>query len=605
MYKNLILILVLSSTILFAQQETIYELDEEIVVTASQIPTAFSDVARTISVLNRADIARLPVQSIADAIDYLSGVDMQQRGPNGVQSDVSIRGATFEQTLILIDGVKVSDSQTGHHNMNIPLTLEDIEKIEVLKGPGSKHFGPNALGGVINIITKFSEKKQVSLYESFGQHQFYDVGATVSLPLENIQTRFSIQKSATEGYRENTDFNGHNSSFASRISLNANWDADLLMGLSDKKFGANSFYSPNFPMQWEHTRTLFVKSGLGYKSGRYWYNTKFSFRRNDDTFMLDRDNPMFYQNQHQTNSTALEMHLGVHHILGITSFAAEYNLESISSNNLGQHKRNKSGLYLEHQFEQTWYRLIVGGSFYQVSDWGWNLWPGIDGRINFSRNMHLFASVGKAFRVPTFTELYYWDPANSGNADLKEESAWIYEAGFGYSNSGFRAQLSIFQRDSKQLIDWIWQDDKNYWQVQNVPEIRTTGLEVGLNFRPEIEKSPSFIQHLSIQYTYLNSVKDVQGSISKYTLSYLRHQFIAGLTHVVFYPHIQVAWKFRWEDRLLYDSRFLTDFRLKWTLELLQFNLDVVNLWDQEYEDYFNIPLPGRWIKFGIQMQVF
>ena len=121
-HRYLFILLVLFTTALFAQDETIYELDEEIVVTASQIPTVFSDVARSISILNQEEIARLPVQTIQDAIEYLSGVDMQQRGPNGVQADVSIRGATFEQTLILIDGVKVSDSQTGHHNMNIPLT---------------------------------------------------------------------------------------------------------------------------------------------------------------------------------------------------------------------------------------------------------------------------------------------------------------------------------------------------------------------------------------------------------------------------------------------------------------------------------------------------
>jgi len=603
-HKYLFITLVLFTTALFAQDETIYELDEGIVVTASQIPTVFSDVARSISILNQEEIARLPVQTIQDAIEYLSGVDMQQRGPNGVQSDVSIRGATFEQTLILIDGVKVSDSQTGHHNMNIPLTLADIEKIEVLKGPGSKQFGPNALGGVINIITKFSESKKISLYESFGEHQFYDIGATVSLPMDNIQTRFSIQKSATEGYRKNTDFDGRTISFASRIDLFEHWKTDILIGLNDKKFGANSFYSPNFPLQWEHTRTLFVRNGLDYKSEKYWYSTKSSFRRNDDSFMLDRNNPSFYHNHHQTNSAGLEMQLGFHHFLGITSLAAEYNLESITSNNLGDHQRNKKGLYLEHQFEQAWYRMIIGGSFYQVSDWGWNLWPGIDGRINIARQMHLFASVGRAFRVPTFTELYYWDPANSGNADLKEEQAWIYEVGYGYSNGEFQAHLSFFQRDSKQLIDWIWQENEKYWQVQNLPEVQTQGLELGLNYWPASDKSHSFLKHLSIQYTYLNSIKDIQGSVSKYALSYLRHQLVAGINHAFIYPNVQLAWKFRWEDRILYDSRFISDLRLMWAFEQIQLNLDVLNFLDRKYEDYFYISLPGRWIKLGIELNI-
>jgi len=586
------------SGFLFAQQEeTIPVLDEEIIVTASQIPTAFSDAARNIVVLNAEELARLPVQTIQEAAAYIAGVDLQQRGPNGVQSDVSIRGASFEQTLVLIDGVKVSDPQTGHHNMNIPLTLRDIEKIEVLKGPGAKQFGPNALGGVINIITKFGSKKQISLYETFGSNRFYNAGVSVFLPLENVRTRISAQTSGTDGYRENTDFTANTVSLAAR-GMHGVWgESDFLLGFNEKKFGANSFYSLRFPRQWEHTKTLFIKSGWKYKTEKAWFNIRFNYRRNDDSFLLNRDNPEFYHNQHQTNVAGLEIQSGFYSFMGVTSIAAEYGLESINSNNLGIHQRHKSGLYLEHQIEKERFRLIMGGSFYQVSDWGWKWWPGIDGRFNITRQIFVFGSVGRAFRIPSFTELFYEDPVNKGSAALKEEQAWNYEAGFGWFPQGFRANISFFQRDSRRLIDWIWQEREQFWQVQNLPEMKTRGIESSLVFWPDV----FYIKQLAFNHTWLNSVKDLRGRISKYALSYLRHKISITLNHKIFLAGGEASWKFRWEDRLLYGNHFTTDLRLSWKLKKVCLNLDVTNMWNAAYEDFFHIPLPGRWIKAGIQ----
>lgn len=116
----------------YAQQFPVYEL-EPIIVTASRIPSAFSHIGRSIIVITRDEIESANVQSVQDLLEYASGVDLRRRGPHGTQADVSIRGGTFEQTLILIDGIKINDSQTGHHNLDIPLQLDDVERIEILK----------------------------------------------------------------------------------------------------------------------------------------------------------------------------------------------------------------------------------------------------------------------------------------------------------------------------------------------------------------------------------------------------------------------------------------------------------------------------------------
>ena len=99
---------------------------QDVIVTASRAPISFSDLTRSVIVIDSSDIKETPVNSIQDLLQYTSGVDIKQRGVDGVQADASIRGGTFEETLILIDGVKMSDPQTAHHNLNLPISLDNV-----------------------------------------------------------------------------------------------------------------------------------------------------------------------------------------------------------------------------------------------------------------------------------------------------------------------------------------------------------------------------------------------------------------------------------------------------------------------------------------------
>ena len=343
--------LLLLPFILFADDEDkILELDEDIVVTASRFPTAFPEVSRGLVVISKSEIEQLPVQGIQDLLEYAAAVDVKPRGPNGVQADVSIRGASFEQTLILIDGVKITDPQTGHHNMNIPLVLADIEKVEILKGPGSRLYGPNAFGGVINIITKEANLQDISLSAIYGSHNFYDGQASVALPFGSGGGRLSVSKSTSDGYRENTDFD------ISTISLNshtylANTKLNVSAGYTDKEFGANSFYTPAFPDQWERTKTLFARSSVQFKSANFTIEPGISWRRNKDEFMLKREDPDFYHNLRTNDVLSFDVHSDCSSAIGLFAMGGELTFDKIESNNLGNHKRTRSGLFLTHQTE--------------------------------------------------------------------------------------------------------------------------------------------------------------------------------------------------------------------------------------------------------------
>jgi vitamin B12 transporter len=141
----------------------------------------YSDLSRVVTVIKKDEIAGLPVQSLQDLLEYVMSVDLRQRGPNGVQADISIRGGTFDQIMILLNGINYTDPHTGHHNLNIPVDLESIDRIEILEGPGSRVLGPNAFSGAINIITGTGEKTGANLLFSGGQYGYLAQSGDVTL----------------------------------------------------------------------------------------------------------------------------------------------------------------------------------------------------------------------------------------------------------------------------------------------------------------------------------------------------------------------------------------------------------------------------------------
>ncbi len=603
---NLIIILtVLSGSFLFAQEETIYNLDDEIVVTASRIPTSFPGAVRSIVVISREEIELAPVQNIQDLLEYAAGVDVKQRGPNGVQADISIRGAAFEQTLILLDGVKISDPQTGHHNMDLPVSLSDVEKIEILKGQGSKLYGPNAFGGVINIITRKAASKQVSLKAVYGEHQLYDGTVSIFAPLGNTDHRLSFSKSGCDGYRKNTEFNILSASYGSYLKWGSS-ALDFLIGYTDKKFGANGFYSELYPNQWEHTKTTYIKTGLNLKGERFAFAPKIYWRRHNDDYILDREKPDWYHNIHTTDVYGVEFQSNLISKFGLTAIGAELSKEEIESNNLGNHNRTKGGLFFEHQMEfYNKLQLIAGAFAYNYSGWGWHWWPGVDLGCQINQAVKIYASIGQSFRVPTFTDLYYSNPSNQGNPFLKEEKAWMYELGLNFKKGLLNASLAGFKRDSENLIDWVKGTADSTWKVRNIAEVTVNGLEASLLVVQPVFIPGFHLNKIQLNYTFLDYDKNMGGFVSKYVLTHLRHQVLLGFEHNVFIKELTAGWKIRFEDRQEYDPHFLADIRILWKQKHLDLFLEATNLFNKSFSEIGSIPMPGRWIKMGFNYNLF
>jgi iron complex outermembrane receptor protein len=583
-------------------QEKNYELNE-IVVTASKSPITISNLTRDVIVIDNNEIKTLPVSNVQDLLQYTGGVDLRQRGINGVQADVSIRGGNNEETLILIDGIKVIDPQTGHHNLNLPISLDNIQRIEILKGQGSRIFGPNAFSGVINIITKKGSGSSLFVNASGGENNYFEGTAGGSYSLGPLNSYLTFSKIKTDGYRHNTAFDRINFSYNSSIKA-GDGRINLLFGYDDNKFGANGFYGVVYPNQWEHTTTKFLNAGAEFGNEIFSFSPKIYWRRNDDNYLLDYQRPSFYQNIHQTNVYGAELQSSINSAAGTTSIGGEFVNDEIRSTNLGTHSRNKKGIYAEQKISPVKNFTIITGAFlYDYSGLGWKFWPGLDLGYSFFENLRIYGSVGKGFRIPTYTELYYSSPISVGNPDLKSEETLNYEAGLNWLNSNYSARISLFRKEGKNLIDWVRTNEGKPWTARNISRINTNGFEIYLSIKPSGFFDYFPIYKISTDYTFLNSDKKNTSYQSEYLLDFLRNQLIVQAENY-WWLGIKQSWIFRYEDRINFENHFIVDSQI--SKEIGNFNLFIkaTNLFNKSYQEISGVPLPGRWIITGIKFRM-
>lgn len=574
----------------------------DVVISAGRTPVTFSDAARNITVLDSTMLSRLNVSSVADVLKYISSVDVRQRGTDGIQTDISVRGGTFDQTLIVIDGVKVNDPQTGHHNMNIPVVIENIERIEILKGQGTRIFGANAFSGVVNIITKKADTKRINISLNTAQNSTYSASILGQLPAGIFENSVSASYARSNGYKHNTGYNTWN--LTGKTAINAeNINFVLSGGYNYKEFGANSFYGVAYPNQWEKTNTKFVTLAGNYWINNFTLNTKAYFREHNDEYLLDFMRPSFYKNTHETYVKGIELQAGIQTGAGITSIGGEISEDKIRSSNLGNHTREKYGMFLEHQLIIDSFSLNAGFYAYKYAEIGWKYWPGFDLSYKLSHNVKVFGSFGKAFRLPTFTDLFYKSPTINGNPLLNHEETTNYEIGTSYSNASLTFNLTGFIKDGKNIIDWIRSGNSNKWIAENIADIQTKGIETSFDLNLPVLFDQNVFTNLSFSYTWLDADKNIGEKESRYLLEHLRHQATLILTNKLPLDIIQNT-ALRYEDRVNYSKNFNIDLNLRRNIENLVLTFSINNLLNTTQTDFAGLPLRGRWFSAGINIEI-
>lgn len=609
--KKLTLLAVLCSTgLLHAQQpDTMPQgLLPDVTVSANRIDLPFSETSRSIQVISRAEIEAAPVQSVAQLLQFVAGVDVRQRGVHGVQADVSIRGGTFDQTLVLINGIKMNDPQTGHHSMNLPVDLENIERIEILKGPAARVFGQNAFAGAINIITRTPDEAYARFQLQGGSNQMGGGRFSVSLPKSNFKQYFSVGKDFSQGYRPNTDYDINQFFYQASFKYISS-ELHLIAGYTEREFGANGFYaSPAATDQYEEVQTSIVALELRHKKRGFQIKPRVYWRRNQDEYIFVRSNPSIYRNLHIGNTAGFEVNSSYKSSLGQTGFGIDLQQVGLRSNILGNHERQVATAFLEHRFSFLRGRLDLtpGVLFNYFNDFGANLLPGIDAGLRISDAFSVYANTGYTYRVPTFTDLFYEDPNNLGNPDLTAESALSYEFGVRYQYRGLRLQSSFFQRDGRDLIDWRRESVEVPWQPLNVGFLSIRGAEFHANwYFPAILGSDSPLQRLQVGYTFIEAqLGDGDGAppLSRYVLENLRHQLVASLEYRI-WKKLYHTVAYRYTDRVSLDDYQLVDTRLQWRNESVGIFVELNNVLNVAYTETNLVPMPGRWMRLGMNFQ--
>ncbi|WP_299580567.1 TonB-dependent receptor [uncultured Sunxiuqinia sp.] len=617
-----------------------YDLDE-IEVSAQRAPVTYSQVARIVSVIEKDQIDAAPVNSIQDLLEYALSVDIRQRGTHGVQADVSVRGGSFDQTLILLNGINLSDPQTGHHNLNLPVSFKSIKRIEILEGPAARVYGPNAFSGAINIVTEPLLADQLAIDLTYGEHQLRDLNVSANAQVGKLSNFIAINNMASDGYIDNTDFDSYNVFYHGLLQAEAG-KLDVQAGHSNKSFGANGFYTPAYPNQFEQTKTTFAS--LKFETGeKLHFTPALYWRRHQDRFELFRDNPASWysgHNYHMTDVLGASINSWFTSQWGKTAFGAEFRSENIWSNVLGEmmeepidvpgekgqqftksHSRTSVSYFAEHTFYLGNLTASGGAMANWISDlnYEWNIYPGVDLSYQLTDGLKAYGSFNKSLRMPTFTDLYYAGPTNKGNPDLKPERSTTIEGGLKLNNRYLHLQAGYYHRVGKDLIDWVRESEEFLWETRNLTEIKSNGLEfiAALNV-PELLGQPFFIQRINTNYAYNQLDKSQSEYLSNYALDNLKHKFVFSVDHKL-WKDLMGAWNFRFQDRngsyaqfedatyvgeADYESFWLTDLKVYWKTRKLQVSASATNLFDQKYVDLGNIRQPGRWLTFGVKYQI-
>lgn len=568
---------------------------QTVVVTAAATPIELGTANRTLTVITREQIEALPAYSVPDLLRLVSSVDVRARGERGVQTDFAVRGATFGQMLVLIDGVRLNDQQSGHHNGDIPVPFDAVERIEVLHGPGASVFGADAYGGAVNIITR--RQAPPSAVFTAGSNGLAAGRAQWSGTSGGLGQILSANVDRSRGFMYDRDFR------TASIRSQTSWGPKTRIGVSwlDKEFGANNFYGVSPSREWTNQTLLTLHQQLG-EVGGWRGSVAASYRTHGDRFLWDQRTPGLFENRHRTH-TALGTFSATRRLARNGSFTAgaEAGQDWIRSTNLGDHELGRVSAFGEwRQPLSPAVQLDASLRADRYEQFGSSWSPSVGLGWWASGRLRLRASAARAFRVPTFTERFYSDPGNLARAEVGPERSWSGEGGAEvFLPRDVVVHATVFRRADSDVIDWLRPDATVRWQTYNVRDVDTTGIELQIS-RPLPRGGL-----LTAGYTGLDVSAPAVTQLSKYALDYAPRSFTAAVVLPRLGP-VRVAPRFEYRDRrrprvqangavalssadyLLVDAR--VSLRLASQIEL---QVDGTNLLDVTYEEIAGVAMPG------------
>ena len=575
---------------------------KEVVITSTRIDLPFKENSRTIDVISSEAIKNSAATNVADLLQQVAGVDIRRRGTAGSQADLYIRGGGFDQTLLLVDGIKMDDSQTGHHTLNAALPIEVIERIEIIKGPAARVFGQNAFTGAINIVTKKRLASSASINVEGGSFGQLNSSVTFGEEYENASFMVHVGALTSDGYRTNSDYENKNYVLKG-IFNKKKQPIEVLATFFDKKYGAENFYTTNPDWhEYEETQNSVIGVSTVFRTEKFKITPRVYWRRGQDIFLLKREDPSFFRNLHITNKVGAEANASYTSNLGITGFGIDLSRVSISSNNLGKRNRTMANLFLEHRFKLANEKLDItpGVAVTYFSDFKFHAFPGVDIGYQVSENLKAYGNLGVTYRIPTYTDLFYNDPRTIGNENLDPEEAFAQEIGLKYNSGKFTASMAVFNRDADNLIDFIRPDTDatSKYTATNIAKVNTQGFELNADYRFMLNE---FNQTLSFGYNFLeDDILDQNKELSRYSLNTLKHQFITRFTSK-FFKNVRQNIIYKHAQRTIGTSYNVWDASIIVDFNKFSFTATANNIFDADYIESGFVPMPSSNVLFGLR----
>lgn len=597
----------------------------------------YSEMGRVLTVIDKVEINRAAVQSIDQLLDYVAGIDIRQRGTNTTQADISVRGGSFDQVLVLLNGVNITDPQTGHFNLDIPLNLSDVSRVEILQGSSARVLGPNAFSGAINIVTENNERHALNAELTGGSYNAFGQSVSGSLGNDKFHTFASLSHKSSDGYLYNTDFDLSSAFFQSVLKTKNAGKFDLQLAGQLKDFGENGFYSIKYPDQREANKTLFSALDWSLNKGNFSFNAQTCWRRHHDRYEFIHSSPAGYK-YHLTDVTGGKLSGSYNSVIGKTTLGLNLRNEHIFSTALGIPMSSSDSMAAPFEknvyFKKAYNRTIYSGMIdHSVSFGKWFLSAGIatsysndfksttyggfDVAYSINDDIKIYTSANSASRLPTFTDLFFSNAAQQGNPLLKPEQSKTIELGTKINHSGWDLTAGIFYRKGENVIDWVKMDSTSKYVSMNLSSINALGGDLTFKYH----FTNLFVKRIAFTYSYLTLDKTAVGFDSKYALDYLKHKITLAVDHSV-YKKLSASWKLGYFDRsgsydaqtsqikgapaitTFYKPYTNLDCRLLWNDKHFDVFGDVNNILDTKYADYGGLTQPGVNFNAGIRLKL-
>ena len=589
-----LLFLVLQSHL--TAQETVLD---EVIVSSPRIELSLNQQSRSVVTITAEEIAESGATTLIDVLDNIPGVELRSRGAQDVQSDIYIRGGGFDQVLLLIDGIKVDNPQTGHHTLNSIVPIEIIERIEILKGAAGRIYGQNAFSGAINIVTKKSLAEGLKVMLGGGSFDYQKAAVFAANQREFSSHSLLIESISSDGYRYNTDYNNQN------FFWKSSWETsqqplDLIAIFNNRHFGANGFYArPENTDQYEATQSSLLGVSTSFQpNDKLRVQPKLYWKRGQDEYIFIRNNPSIYRNLHITNKIGGEVNTTWTHKAGTTGVGFELARVSIQSNNLGNHFRTLIHGYLEHRHAKNRWDITPGLSVSHYTDQDTFYYPGIDIGYQIADHARLYFNSGYTYRIPTYTDLYYNDPSTEGNESLLPEKSLSTELGYSFRKNNWKLSLSLFQRDAKNYIDYVVQQENEKWKATNIDAIKTKGGE--FDFMTMIGS-----HKLSFGYAFLDDdVNGVSAILSRYTINSRKHH-ISSRWGVQWSQSINTSISYGYAEQASGYNYDVVDAHICYKKNRMMFSLQANNILNTAYKEQNNVPMPKGHILLSLHYQLY